>query len=237
MLLNIPDKRALWKTILAEAEASLDPGLFFILADQCYIDAIDHNTVLIVAPTFHSQQLIERKALRILTQVILRNAKNPLRVKVTVGKKQLYQSKNRFQHLAKSPEVAYEEELQEMHCLVGGDRAELEVEFELAKLHGRYGDIMGIVDNHPLFKMASKPVDQGGWGVFPQLLTNACKDYGVVAVLNALEASQKPKIKNPRTFFLKRLASGTFGYRRAKAADPLGLDNPLYQKLERLSPS
>ncbi|WP_373533389.1 hypothetical protein [Vampirovibrio sp.] len=237
MLLNIPNKKVLWKAILAEAEDSLDPGLFFMLLDQCYIDSIDDGIVLIVAPTRNIQRLIEQKAMRALTQAILKNAKNPLSVKVTVGKKQLYQTKSRFQHLAKSPDVPYEEEVHNVHCLLGGDRGELEAELELAKLHGRYGDIMGIVDNHPMFKEASKPVDQGGWGIFPQLLTNACKDYGVAAVLNALEAAQKPKIQNPRTFFLKRLAAGDFGYRRAKGADTLGLDNPLYQKLERLSPS
>jgi len=45
----------------------------------------------------------------------------------------------------------------------------------------RYGDIMGVVDNHPAFV---KTIEQ--WGVWPQSLTQACKTHGVAKVLDAI---------------------------------------------------
>ena len=36
---------------------------------------------------------------------------------------------------------------------------------------------MGIVDNHPVFTDATKPIVQGGWGIFPEILTNVTETH------------------------------------------------------------
>lgn len=80
-----------------------------------------------------------------------------------------------------------------------------------ATLFQKYKDIMGIVDNHPVFRKATLQVEKGGWGIFPQILTNKCKEYGVMAVLNGIRyVANKPSVKNPRAFFLHALEKGQF---------------------------
>jgi hypothetical protein len=60
-------------------------------------------------------------------------------------------------------------------------------------LFERYGDVMGVVDKHPTFRKVTLPVAEGGWGVYPQALTRACKEHSVdgdlgTGVLKVLEA-------------------------------------------------
>jgi hypothetical protein len=64
---------------------------------------------------------------------------------------------------------------------------------EAEMLFERYGDVMGIVDNHPTFRKATAPIAEGGWGVYPQALTRACKEHSIdgdlgTGVLKVLEA-------------------------------------------------
>lgn len=81
----------------------------------------------------------------------------------------------------------------------------------------RYGDIMGVVDNHPAFQMATKPLREGGWGLYPQALTNACKTQseqgdistGVAKVLQALRFTANYRAaRNKASFFWAVLRNG-----------------------------
>jgi hypothetical protein len=85
-------------------------------------------------------------------------------------------------------------------------------------LFERYGDVMGVVDNHPMFKKATLPVSEGGWGVYPQALTNACKQYsmdgdlgtGVLKVLEALRFTANYRAaRNKAGFLWSVLRNGT----------------------------
>jgi hypothetical protein len=83
---------------------------------------------------------------------------------------------------------------------------------------------MGIVDNHPVFVQAAKPLTEGGWGIFNKELTLACKEYGVLTVLKGLrDVANKPHVSRPRAYFYKNLKAGTYGHRLATSANILGL--------------
>lgn len=68
----------------------------------------------------------------------------------------------------------------------------------------KYGDIMGVVDNHPAFKRAI--VD---WDVFPQALTEACKRHGLDVVLDAIRyTANYPAAKHKGRFLFAVLKNG-----------------------------
>ncbi len=81
---------------------------------------------------------------------------------------------------------------------------------EAGMLFERYGDVMGIVDNHPTFRKATAPVAEGGWGVYPQALTRACKEHsldgdlgtGVLKVLEALRYTANYRAARNKASFL-----------------------------------
>jgi hypothetical protein len=88
---------------------------------------------------------------------------------------------------------------------------------EAAMLFERYGDVMGVVDKHPTFRKVTLPVAEGGWGVYPQALTNACKQHSVdgdlgTGVLKVLEAirytANYPAARNKAAFFWAVLRNG-----------------------------
>jgi len=61
----------------------------------------------------------------------------------------------------------------------------------------KYGDIMGVVNGHPL---CLKAVNQ--WEVYPQALTNAMKQHGISKVIDALRYTANYKAaKSPAKFF------------------------------------
>ncbi len=89
---------------------------------------------------------------------------------------------------------------------------------EASVLFDRYGDVMGVVDQHPAFRKATTPIDQGGWGLFPQALTNACKQHstdgdlgtGVLKVLEAIRYTANYRAaRNKAAFFWAVLRNGT----------------------------
>lgn len=92
------------------------------------------------------------------------------------------------------------------------------LEMSAEMLFERYGDVMGVVDNHPMFKRATLPVADGGWGVYPQALTNACKQHsingdlgtGVLKVLEALRFTANYRAaRNKASFLWSVLRNGT----------------------------
>jgi hypothetical protein len=75
---------------------------------------------------------------------------------------------------------------------------------ETAILLDRYGDIMGVVDNHPAFKRAIQQ-----WEVFPQALTEACKRHGLDTVLDAIRyTANYPAAKHKGRFLFAVLKNG-----------------------------
>ena len=75
---------------------------------------------------------------------------------------------------------------------------------ETTVLLDRYGDIMGVVDNHPAFKRAIQQ-----WEVFPQALTEACKRHGLDVVLDAIRyTANYPAAKHKGRFLFAVLKNG-----------------------------
>lgn len=74
----------------------------------------------------------------------------------------------------------------------------------------RYGDVMGVVDNHPLFRKATAPANEGGWAVYPQALTRACVEHsvdgdystGLAKVLDALRYTANYRAARDKGKFL-----------------------------------
>lgn len=89
---------------------------------------------------------------------------------------------------------------------------------EAEMLFERYGDVMGVVDNHPAFRKATAPIADGGWGLYPQALTSACKQHstdgdlgtGVLKVLEAIRYTANYRAaRNKASFFWAVLKNGT----------------------------
>jgi hypothetical protein len=194
------DKKLLWKMAVDLLEAELGPALFHMLRDGCYLDSVEDGVAIVAAETEHMRDFYRKRSAQPLKEAFSKLLKRPVTVKFAVGHPRIIENK------PKSPPSS-----QQSHPQTN--------DAELALLHERYGDIMGIVDHHPVFKKASMPVDKGGWGIFPQLLTNACKDYGVMPVLNGLRfVANRPSVVNPRAFFFTALRKGQFGHRLAVGA-------------------
>lgn len=54
---------------------------------------------------------------------------------------------------------------------------------EVAMLLERYGDIRGVMTDHPLFRRIQKPLDEGGWGTGLAGLIWLAKEFGLERVL------------------------------------------------------
>lgn len=185
------DLKHIWTMAVDEIEQEVSPGLYHMLRDGFELASVNEKQVIIRTESEFSLGLVRRKASRALKSAFIGILDREVNVTFTVDK------------LDAVP-VSSGSDFVEPHRVNDGD--------ELAILHERYGDIMGIVDNHPLFCKASAPVDKGGWGIFPQLLTIACKEYTVMTVLTTLRfTAGKRSVRNPRAFFFKVLHNEQFG--------------------------
>lgn len=202
--MSLPDKKQLWQDITEALAESIDPGLFFMLQQNAYLDSLEFGKAVIAVRTLSLQMICEKKLARKLENTFAKVIGRPVNVSIVLGQSRIIEknSNQKFTGLGK-------------------DLPEREAELTL--LHRQYGDIMGIVDNHPVFRKASLPLTQGGWGLFPQVLTNACKDYGVLTILDGLrDTANRPNVRNPRAFFLSALMRGDYGYRLATGASIIG---------------
>lgn len=98
---------------------------------------------------------------------------------------------------------------------------------EASMLFERYGDIMGVIDNHPLFKPVTRAREDGGWGIYPQALTNAVKKYavdgdygaGLDKVLDAIRYTKNyPAARNKAAFFWSVMENGKKPKQKQKPA-------------------
>ena len=207
MLLRVPDKKAMWSEIVLTMEKRIESGLFYLLMGRCYLDNLENGKAVIVTETRSLQSALEHKAYTAIKKAIQEVTGEAVHVAIVVGRPRIIENDRKL--TADSLGMAFESEEQ-----------------ELAFLHQEYGDIMGIVNGHYVFRQACKKLEQGGWGIFPELLTDACKEYGVMTVLNGLrDVANRPKVTNPRAFFFELLKKGKFGHRLAVSAPSLGRVN------------
>lgn len=196
------DKKVIWGNITAIVEEAVGSGVFHILVSNCYLESLEHGVATVAVSSQFFMNTIQRKALHKIEVAFMEHLNRSVKVKLALGHSRL------FEHPAPELSDVPEEERENT---------------ELAMLHERYGDIMGIVDNHPVFKKATRPVEKGGWGIFPQLLTNACKDYGVMAILNGLRfIANRPSAINPRALFFTALKKGQFGRKLTSSVSMVG---------------
>ena len=210
-LTQAPWKKALWTSLVDDIEAKLpSQALFFMLRDVAWLDRLEGKIAFVATESEFSRAMLARKVCKPLGSALSQRLNRPVRVQFIVGRHRLWEAERAGRAVA----VLYDPVLKPEKT----DEAA-----ELAILHERYGDIMGIVDNYPVFKKASLPVNKGGWGIFPQLLTEACKDYGVIPILNGLRfIANRPSIVNPRGFFFYALKKGQFGHRLAVSVPTIG---------------
>lgn len=198
MLLRTPDKKAMWSEIVLRLEERVEPGLFYMLLYRCYLDSAENGKAIIIAQTRSLQTTLEQKSLRLLQKAVEAVTGQKLQIVIVVGHPRIIENDQK-------------------------EQSAVDDEQELAALHKEYGDIMGIVNGHFVFRQACQKINKGGWGIFPPLLTDACKEYGVMTVLKGLRyVANQPKVEDPRAFFFDRLRRGEFGYRLAVSAPTLG---------------
>ena len=178
-LARSPWKKLFWASVVDGIEQEVDPGVFYLLRSSAWLERLEEGTVFVAAHSRAEVQLVDKKARRPLEKALSRELGQAIRVRLEVGQPRIAEPVR--QALATTPEESKPDE--------SPSRGE---EVELANLHDKFGDIMGIVDNHPLFRKVQAHPNQGGWGLFPQVLTLKCKDYGVLAVLKALRFVFQP---------------------------------------------
>ena len=203
----VQDKRSLWQDALTLAQEQAGFEVFTILQNKAYLDSIEQGVALIGAKSWTWVEVLEKKRIKpLLENVLSELLHQPIRVKLVVGRPRIIEkaSPKPIRLSAPAGQINWSDP-------------------ELGTLFEQYGDIMGIVDNHPVFMQATKPIAAGGWGIFPAILTNACKDYGVIPVLNGLrDTATKPRVTRPRAYFLRCLKSGVYGHKLAMSASIIG---------------
>jgi hypothetical protein len=192
---EIIDKKAFWENILLESVEILDNLIFYSVYQRYYLDSIHDNYAIIVAQTDVYRNFFLKNALRPIQTTFRKVLKKPdFQLRVAVSKAPLLEEllPEGNYHLPFSPEV--------------------DNKSDINTLHARYGDIMGIVDNHPLFVKVQMPLERGGWACWPQALTNRCKEYGIMPVLNAIRyVGNMPNAKNRRALLFHVIDNGHFG--------------------------
>jgi len=193
----IHDKKRLWQSILDDVSDVIDMGVYFSLQDKGYIDRIEEDKVVVA----------------VFSQAIKEQCEKKYRFKIANATSDALDRKVEILFVHGAPRIFIK--------LPHRDKPE---EVRLKMLHDAHGDIMSIVDNDALFRQVSLPLEKGGWGLNPKKLTNDCKDYGVIAVQEALAAvAAKPNVIKPAVYFDGGLKRGVFGEKLAKGADKLGI--------------
>lgn len=225
-MLEFIDKRGLWQQVLAHVQEESGFDMYTMLQNQAYLDSVERGIAIIGVKSWHWIQTLERKRVHFLLQSVLSELMNqPIQIKLVIGHPRL---------IEKAPTPKPKpcglclQRPEACTCEYGPHpHPELpKINWshpELGALHEQYGDIMGIIHNHPVFVHAITPIDQGGWGIFPEILTNACKDYGAHVILKGLrQTGQAARVKQPRAYFLDNLEAGVYGHKLARSADILG---------------
>jgi hypothetical protein len=203
----ILDKKGFWLDVVDGLADRLDSGFYFMLRNNAYLDRIERGEATVAVGSASLQRLCERKYARTIAKALSEGLDQGITVSFVHGPARIHE-KPRNESGPRDNTVDCTEDM------------------ELAMLHDQYGDIMSIVDNYPVFRFASLPLTAGGWGIFPQLLTNSCKEYGVLTVLAGLrDIAGRANIRNPRGFFLMALERGDYGFKLAKGAKTLGAIN------------
>ncbi len=195
------DKKAVWAEVVNALENALNPGQTFMLLKHSYLDSVEGDDATVVVDSDTIRGIFVRKVKPQVTQALSDIMKRPIRLRIGVSKMQIQ-----------------EQFLNEGAAVVPGS-SPVRLSDDETVLLERYGDIMGIVNNHPLFKRAISPIDRGGWGIFPQILTKKCKEFGITPVLHALRhTADLSSVRNRRAFFLHTLDKGQFGPRLAMSS-------------------
>jgi len=239
LMTDIPNKIKLWQKacyhILEER-----PDIGYMLQDQAYLDSLERGHAVVGVKTWTLLEMLERKRIvPLLEQAFSELTGKPVQVKLAHGRPRIVERKppnpikphlrpcGQCQQAPENCQCNYGPWPQHESESVETPNLADTIQWaspELGALHAQYGDIMGIVDHHPVFVQATKPLIQGGWGIFNKELTNLCKDYGVLTVLKGLrDVASKPHVDRPRAYFLKNLKAGVYGHRLATSANILGL--------------
>jgi hypothetical protein len=228
LMTEIPNKVKLWQNacyqILEER-----PDIGYLLQDKAYLDSLERGQAIVGVKTWNLLEMLERKrVVPLLEKVFTEIIGKPVQVKLTHGRPRIIERKPK-----PMPQQCSECGKSPSHCVCEyGPLAPKQAVSanaipwanpELGALHAQYGDIMGIVDNHPVFVQATKTLTKGGWGIFNKELTNLCKDYGADIVLKGLRnVANRPRAERPRAYFFKNLKAGVYGHKLAIGASVIG---------------
>lgn len=193
MTKQVWDKVHVWNRALRLLAEEVDFGTLTMLQDNAYLDSLEDGNALVGCKSWAWLETFERKRLGgKLENALAEVCQISISLRFVHGRPRIIEK----------PLPAMYSTLKPMD------------DSEVASLHAQYGDIISIVDNHPVFVMAQTPINKGGWGIFKKILTRHCKDYGVQAVLDGLrDVASKPNVGRPRAYFLKELERGRWGHK------------------------
>lgn len=190
------DKGKAWNRVMRALAEEVDFGTLAVVQDNGYLDSLEGNVALVGCKSFTLMEVFQRKRVREKLEPIFSELCNqPIQVKLVNGRPRIIEK----------PQQPVYQALQPMDGIDKDERA-------LASLHAQYGDIMGIVDKHPVFVQAQRPIENGGWGIFNKAMTRYCKDYGVLTVLTGLRTvARMAHVERPRAYFVNELKRGRWG--------------------------
>jgi hypothetical protein len=201
----VVDKLKLWQAACYRVlEERSDIG--FLLQDKAYLDCLEGSEAVVGVKTWNLLSMLEQKRVVPLLETIFSEITGrTVRVKLAHGRPRIIAAQSKKQAIH-TPDNLTSQEVSDLEAL-----------------HAEYGDIMSIVDQHPVFVQASKPLTKGGWGIFNKQLTIACIDYGADVVLRGLQdVANQPRVDRPRSYFFTNLRAGIYGHKLAKPAPILG---------------
>jgi hypothetical protein len=198
---NVIDKKAFWSDLLDDLYGVMDTGFYFMLKNEAYIDRIEDNVesyrAVIACKSETLKTKFEQKYMPTITKAFVGALGRKVTITLVHGPARIF---HKIPNADESPDYRREE------------------------LFRKHHHIMGIVMNDAIFRQASLPVEEGGWGIFPEKLTNHCVDYGVIKIQDAIaKVARMPKVDNARGFFDFCLERGDFGPKLKRGADILGL--------------
>ncbi len=148
------DNKALWLQIWEDCRPELGEAMYLGGKSFYALDGVHEGVATIISPTKYGQEDFLRRAIKPLKAALAKRFTAELRVQVVV----------------KEPEATAQQRVY----------ATAEPSSRVGKgLFDEYTDLMDVIDRHPSFTKVTAPLSAGGWELFQQALTNACKAKSV----------------------------------------------------------
>mgnify|MGYP003940890567 CR=1 FL=1 len=184
---------ALWQAVQQLLQSELSLAVYETWIAPCRLESIDHQMVTLATSTDFSVSIIDRRYGSAIRQAFNQVLGQPIRLRYQVVP-ELEPPKPRQTSAVTSGAITFS---------APNTAQVVQPEYPLARLQNptnnqqvallleRYGDIRGVMKNHPFFQRIQLPVDEGGWGTDLAGLIYFAKEYTLERVLWAAKQAKE----------------------------------------------